>query len=525
MNPIVRPGQAASVKIRDLKKHCADTPSGNGKSAYELALAGGFSGSIEAWLLSLKGSDGLSAYELAKQQGFGGSLEEWLQSLHGRNGEPGGQGDKGADGKSAYQIALENGFQGTETEWLASLKGDKGEPGAAGTATSPASPTAAGTAGFKVYNGRNPLQDLLVPGNYLIYSPAVLKEMGAPGYAAGILTVNSTDSRNIVVWEWVCPFYGRTGFRVYQNNRWLPWESASYRNINASAAVPRTMIVTTGSSTAVDLYQGNTLQSGLASAQGLNIYAPQNGYEAFTTGMSGQVAEYTLMINGGLTPEITFPGGEIPEHGGKVSVQVALPGASQVDVVNGKAYFLSNGRKGTIVGVPSNPIWTSTDNVRETTPVFADQPYEGRIESWSGFENCIQIIAVGKNDINHGKTAAETIPIIEKITKCFKRERFVICTLWSNYDYDDGKREEIRKLNEWIRKKYGRFVYDLERFVLSDEAFAETGISKTPDDTAAVAKGVMPKSVSKDGGKHMAPAVAWKAVRNIVDMIKSAGIV
>ncbi|ATD65338.1 hypothetical protein [Neisseria weixii] len=180
MNPIVRPGQAASVKIRDLKKHCADTPSGNGKSAYELALAGGFSGSIEAWLLSLKGSDGLSAYELAKQQGFGGSLEEWLQSLHGRNGEPGGQGDKGADGKSAYQIALENGFQGTETEWLASLKGDKGEPGAAGTATSPASPTAAGTAGFKVYNGRNPLQDLLVPGNYLIYSPAVLKEMGHP---------------------------------------------------------------------------------------------------------------------------------------------------------------------------------------------------------------------------------------------------------------------------------------------------------------------------------------------------------
>lgn len=58
--------------------------------------------------VDLDGIGGMSAYELAKENGFTGTLQEWLVSLKGEN---------------AYQLAVANGFEGTMTQWLASLKG------------------------------------------------------------------------------------------------------------------------------------------------------------------------------------------------------------------------------------------------------------------------------------------------------------------------------------------------------------------------------------------------------------------
>ena len=61
------------------------------------------------------GTNGKSAYDLAVENGFTGSVTEWLASLGGR------------DGKSAYEIAVENGFRGSKKEWLLSLAfGEKG---------------------------------------------------------------------------------------------------------------------------------------------------------------------------------------------------------------------------------------------------------------------------------------------------------------------------------------------------------------------------------------------------------------
>lgn len=96
----------------------APGPAGaDGKSAYQIAVDNGFSGTEEEWLASLKGSTGLSAYQVAKANGFDGTEAEWVESL------------KGADGKSAYQVAVDNGYVGTEAEWLESLKGQNGSDG------------------------------------------------------------------------------------------------------------------------------------------------------------------------------------------------------------------------------------------------------------------------------------------------------------------------------------------------------------------------------------------------------------
>ena len=96
----------------------------NGKSAYEIARDGGYTGTEAEWLESLKGANGKSAYEIAKAGGYTGTEEEWLESLKGADGT------NGTNGKSAYEIAKDGGYTGTEEEWLESLKGEKGNSGA-----------------------------------------------------------------------------------------------------------------------------------------------------------------------------------------------------------------------------------------------------------------------------------------------------------------------------------------------------------------------------------------------------------
>lgn len=67
------------------------------------------------------GVDGKSAYQVAVDHGFTGTEEEWLDSL------------RGEDGKTAYELAVEGGFVGTQEEWVDSLKGEQGPPGEGGT--------------------------------------------------------------------------------------------------------------------------------------------------------------------------------------------------------------------------------------------------------------------------------------------------------------------------------------------------------------------------------------------------------
>jgi hypothetical protein len=106
-----------------------DAASGDGQSAYDIAVENGFTGTESEWLESLagaKGDDGDSAYQIAVTNGFSGTEAEWLTSLVGQKGDAGDDGDPGSDGDSAYEVAIANGFVGTEAEWLASLVGADG---------------------------------------------------------------------------------------------------------------------------------------------------------------------------------------------------------------------------------------------------------------------------------------------------------------------------------------------------------------------------------------------------------------
>ena len=77
---------------------------------------------------------GKSAYEVAVENGFSGTETEWLASLKGATGAPGANGKDGTDGKTPYVGDNGNWFVGSDDTGKPSrgAKGDKGEPGSPG---------------------------------------------------------------------------------------------------------------------------------------------------------------------------------------------------------------------------------------------------------------------------------------------------------------------------------------------------------------------------------------------------------
>ena len=74
---------------------------------------------------------GKSAYEVAVENGFSGTETEWLASLKGATGAPGANGKDGTDGKTPYVGDNGNWYIGADDTGKPSrgAKGDKGEKG------------------------------------------------------------------------------------------------------------------------------------------------------------------------------------------------------------------------------------------------------------------------------------------------------------------------------------------------------------------------------------------------------------
>jgi len=164
----------------------------DGLSAYDIAVAEGYSGTVAEWLASLIGPQGPQGLQgLQGLQGIQGEVgpqgiqgetgatgpqgpqgEQGLQGLQGIQGETGLQGPAGADGingtngidgidgsdgLSAYEVAVAQGYSGTVTDWLASLIGPQGPQGEQGLQGIQGETGATGPAG-------DPLGGLTDPG-------------------------------------------------------------------------------------------------------------------------------------------------------------------------------------------------------------------------------------------------------------------------------------------------------------------------------------------------------------------------
>ena len=94
---------------------------------------------------------GKSAYEVAVENGFSGTETEWLASLKGATGAPGANGKDGTDGKTPYVGDNGNWYIGADDTGKPSrgAKGDKGEKGDKGDKGSPGAKGDKGEPGAK----------------------------------------------------------------------------------------------------------------------------------------------------------------------------------------------------------------------------------------------------------------------------------------------------------------------------------------------------------------------------------------
>ncbi len=163
----------------------------------------------------IDGQDGLSAYELAVVGGFQGTEEEWLESLKGDAGdagEPGVDGANGLDGLSAYELAVVAGFEGTLEEWLVSLVG---EPGADGKPGAP---------------GECPCQ--CEDGNCTCDSNSTIPPVEPPVLCPPLLDINDSDI-HFLIW------FDREDLGEYQMQHLI--EAGYVPTLNASLSAPVTI--------------------------------------------------------------------------------------------------------------------------------------------------------------------------------------------------------------------------------------------------------------------------------------------
>ncbi|AXN57744.1 tail fiber protein [Acinetobacter phage ABPH49] len=114
----------------------------DGRSAYEVAVQEGFQGTVDEWLVSIRGKDGIGLRILGSfdnvnqlpstgnQSGDAYIVDEQMWVWDTQKWSPVGQ--VGPEGKSAYQVWLADGNTGTVTDFLNAIKGPKGDTGAKG---------------------------------------------------------------------------------------------------------------------------------------------------------------------------------------------------------------------------------------------------------------------------------------------------------------------------------------------------------------------------------------------------------
>ena len=125
----------------------ADTVQGaDGKSAYDLAVENGYTGTVNEWLASLIGQDGEKG-EPGIQGEKGDQGEQGPQGEKGDQGEQGPQGEKGDTGEQGPQG--EKGDQGEQG--LQGEKGDQGEQGPQGEKGDPGEQGQNGKDAFEIY--------------------------------------------------------------------------------------------------------------------------------------------------------------------------------------------------------------------------------------------------------------------------------------------------------------------------------------------------------------------------------------
>ena len=254
--------------------------------------------------------------------------------------------------------------------------------------------------------------------------------------------------------------------------------------------------------------------------QAINL-AKADNLPVINNAAGGSLASYALMSMNGSPVEIKFNVDTIPAKGRNVFIDAELVYGEGVTPfsMHSTIVVIDNNIEASIVGQSANVKIYPRDE--QAHSIVVGQQYPVKLKNNGGVDG-ICVLATGKNDVN-GANWSNWQAALERvkgyIQKCIAlvqpkdAPRYIILPIWADNKPGWSKEEHPYRhqlkdeLNKWIRTTYGANVYDIESYMLSEQIWADTGITPNEADKQAQKDGIMSLSLPHDGGAHFLPAV------------------
>lgn len=254
--------------------------------------------------------------------------------------------------------------------------------------------------------------------------------------------------------------------------------------------------------------------------QAINL-AKADNLPVINNAAGGSLASYALMSMNGSPVEIKFEVDTIPAKGRNVTVDAEIIYGEGVTPfsMHSTIVMIGDDIEASIVGQTANVKVYPRDETPHS--IVAGKKYPLKLKANGGTDG-ICVLATGKNDVNganwsNWQAALERVK--DYIQKCIAlvqpkdAPRYIVLPIWADNKPGWSKEEHPYRhqlkdeLNKWIRTTYGNNVYDIENYMKSEQIWVDTGITPNEADKKAQKDGIMPLSLSYDGGAHFLPAV------------------
>ncbi|WP_202189000.1 hypothetical protein [Neisseria mucosa] len=254
--------------------------------------------------------------------------------------------------------------------------------------------------------------------------------------------------------------------------------------------------------------------------QAINL-AKADNLPVINNAAGGSLASYALMSMNGSPVEIKFSVDTIPAKDRNVFIDAELVYGEGVTPfsLHSTIVIIGDNIEASVVGQTANVKVYPRDE--QAHSIVVGQQYPVKLKNNGGTDG-ICVLATGKNDVN-GANWSNWQAALERvkgyIQKCIAlvqpkdTPRYIILPIWADNKPGWSKEEHPYRhqlkdeLNKWIRTTYGANVYDIEAYMLSEQIWTDTGITPNEADKQAQKDGIMPLSLSYDGGAHFLPAV------------------
>ena len=267
--------------------------------------------------------------------------------------------------------------------------------------------------------------------------------------------------------------------------------------------------------------------------QAINLAKAEN-LPVINNAQGGSLASYALMSMNGSPVEIKFNVDTIPAKGRNVFIDAELVYGEGVTPfsLHSTIVIIGENIEASIVGQSANVKIYPRDE--QAHSIVVGQRYPVKLKNNGGVDG-ICVLATGKNDVN-GANWSNWQAALERvkgyIQKCIAlvqpkdAPRYIVLPIWADNKPGWSKEEHPYRhqlkdeLNNWIRTTYGNNVYDIENYMKSEQIWVDTGITPNEADKKAQKDGIMPLSLSYDGGAHFLPAVETVIAGKIIEKAK-----